>query len=508
MVDVIKSGGMHCAQEEEASVSVTVREKTPGTGVHWVFINYNGNRASRSVGSEEDANAVAAVIKQRLALGDLEILKEIKKQQDRKEAQVAAEPLPLTFAIYVAGWEQQAAQDCAYSTNTTYESIIGKHLLPAFGDKPMGAIAKKEIREFLRAKVSEGLNTKTVKNIKLCLSSILSSAVEDEVITFNPTLGLGKKMVRLLENPKGKAKRKVSFFTEPETAIFLKGVGDYYPRYYPFFLCAVRTGMRLGELIGLKPEDINFDAGYIEVRQAIVLGEETTPKNGDSRRVDVSKQLAYVLKAHLEMTEAETKERGWENRPETMFYNDEGEPIDPSNLRNRIFKEVLAKFANQLKRIRIHDLRHTYASALIALGESLKYIQVQLGHSSIVVTADIYGHLIPGANRAAVDKLDADESEWQVPVQQITDFIEAKAEKEAERKVKAAEKASKASAKKAKKESSLHPPRTLVPKTKKRGQETSPNPLILLLRGQDLNLGPSGYEPDELPVCSTPLGRM
>jgi integrase len=89
-----------------------------------------------------------------------------------------------------------------------------------------------------------------------------------------------------------------------------------------------------------------------------------------------------------------------------VFCNEEGNPLDGDNLRHRVFYKVLAKAG--LRRIRFHDLRHTFASLLIQNGESLTYVRDQLGHSSIQVTIDISGHLIPGANRQAVDRLDDD----------------------------------------------------------------------------------------------------
>ena len=90
--------------------------------------------------------------------------------------------------------------------------------------------------------------------------------------------------------------------------------------------------------------------------------------------------------------------------PVWVFCSETGGPLDGDNLRKRVFYKVLEQAG--LRHIRIHDLRHTFASLLLQNGESLKYIQEQLGHSSIQITMDTYGHLIPGANRGAVDRLD------------------------------------------------------------------------------------------------------
>ena len=88
-----------------------------------------------------------------------------------------------------------------------------------------------------------------------------------------------------------------------------------------------------------------------------------------------------------------------------LFTTPEGNMLDPNSMRKRVFYRVLD--LAELRRVRFHDLRHTYASLLIQQGESLAYVRDQLGHHSIQVTVDVYGHLVPGGNRKAVDKLDA-----------------------------------------------------------------------------------------------------
>ena len=118
----------------------------------------------------------------------------------------------------------------------------------------------------------------------------------------------------------------------------------------------------------------------------------------------MSAQLTEALKTLLKARKAEALKKGWGQVPEWVFCNGDGGPLDGDNLRHRVFYKLLAKAG--LRRVRFHDLRHSYASLLIAQGESLAYIRDQPGHSSIQLTVDTYGHLIPGANRQAVDRLD------------------------------------------------------------------------------------------------------
>lgn len=133
-------------------------------------------------------------------------------------------------------------------------------------------------------------------------------------------------------------------------------------------------------------------------------GNGFTPKNHKVRRVDMSPQLAETLKELRTERKREALAKGWGEVPERVFVNEAGQVIDEWNMRARVFYKALTKAG--LRRIRIHDLRHTYASQLIQNGESLAYVRDQLGHKSIQITVDIYGHLVPGANRQAVAKLD------------------------------------------------------------------------------------------------------
>ena len=87
-----------------------------------------------------------------------------------------------------------------------------------------------------------------------------------------------------------------------------------------------------------------------------------------------------------------------------MFISEEGNPVDQANFHNRVWKKLLAK--TDLRYIRVHDLRHSFVSLLIQNGESLAYVKEQMGHHSITITVDTYGHLVRDGNKAAVDRLD------------------------------------------------------------------------------------------------------
>ena len=134
-----------------------------------------------------------------------------------------------------------------------------------------------------------------------------------------------------------------------------------------------------------------------------------SPKNGKIRRVDMSDQLTDTLNVLMQAGKAETLRKGWGQVPEGVFCSEDGTTLHKSDFERRVFHRLLAKAG--LRRIRFHDLRHTFASRLLQNGESLVYVKDQMGHHSIQVTVDVYGHLVPGANRAAVNRLDDVDSE-------------------------------------------------------------------------------------------------
>lgn len=118
----------------------------------------------------------------------------------------------------------------------------------------------------------------------------------------------------------------------------------------------------------------------------------------------MSLQLTETLRTLLVERKKETLRNGWGEVPPWVFISEDGTPLEQANFHHRIWRKLLAKA--ELRYIRVHDLRHTFASLLIQNGESLAYVKEQMGHHSIKITVDTYGHLMPGGNQAAVDKLD------------------------------------------------------------------------------------------------------
>ena len=319
-----------------------------------------------------------------------------------------------TFKEYGEEWLRTYAKtEVKESTYREYEAVFRNHLFPAFGPLPFSKVTRGAIKKLIAEKIEARLSRSTVKNIMIPMREMYNHAIDDGVVSFNPATRVGRFNKR-----KGEGK-KIDPLTREELATLLKTARDKMAHYYPLFLCAARCGLREGELIGLKPSDLDFNGRFIEVQRSISKGKVTTPKNGKTRRVDMSMQLTNTLDTLVGAKKAEavrrTMERPAEERREPdeviaevmdswLFTTPDGTQLDPNNMRKRVFYRALDLAG--LRRVRFHDLRHSFATLLIQQGESLVYVKDQLGHSSIQITVDTYGHLVPGGNRQAVDRLD------------------------------------------------------------------------------------------------------
>jgi integrase len=321
----------------------------------------------------------------------------------------------LTFKDYAEQWlETSAKENIKDSTYEEYERSLKVHLYPLFESKPLVKVTREMVRQMIAVKKKAGLSRSTIRNILAPMRGMYNQAIEDGKAHINPAAMMGKHN----KKDAGTSDKKISPLTREETQILLDKAEKDLAHYHPLFLCAARTGIREGELIALKGTDLDFTNRLIDVQRNISRGKVTLPKNGKTRKVDMSKTLAVSLNELLSRKRAtalrnEIEKPAGERRDGAAVVNEAMENwlfttpkaarLEPSNLRKVFFKLLTDA---KLRRVRFHDLRHTFATALIEQGEGLAYVRDQMGHSSIKVTVDIYGHLVPGGNRQAVDKLD------------------------------------------------------------------------------------------------------
>ena len=368
-------------------------------GKWYVFVNYHGRRKAKCVGtSRQLAEQVKRQLEAKLALGDLGFLSE------------SASP---SFRDYASRWRKQHAElKCKPSTIRGYDSVLRVYLFPALGNETLQKISRDRVKQLFADLASKGLASNTLQNVLVVLRVILGAALEDGLIQTNPA----SKMGRFIESDSEKFEPVALTKTELES--FLSAVQEVCPEHYALFLTFARTGMRRGEVLALRWGDIQFGESEedtnrsIWVRRNFVAGKFTTPKSNKTRRVDLSRQLRRALIGLRDQRLLAAYLRGQGNIvDELVFPSEAGSVLDGSNVYTRYFLPAVERAG--LRHFRIHDLRHTFATQLIQDGASLAYVRDQLGHSSIAITVDLYGHLVPSANIAWVDRLDEKTSQQQ-----------------------------------------------------------------------------------------------
>lgn len=224
-----------------------------------------------------------------------------------------------------------------HSTLADYTKILNRDIVPSLRGLDLQDITREKVKALALAGLQKGQSAKTVQNIVRCLSSLLSHAVEDGHVTANTALKSGKFL------PKVGKRHHIAPLTREEVALLIETAKAKLPRYYPLFLCAVRTGLRMGELLALQWGDIDWQGRFIEVQRNFTHWKLTTPKSGESRRVDMSRELGQTLKDLRTEQQIEAAARGWKDLPPWVFCSEVGGLLHPHNLRDRVFYGLLTK---------------------------------------------------------------------------------------------------------------------------------------------------------------------
>ena len=228
------------------------------------------------------------------------------------------------------------------------------------------------------------------KVILTLLGSILQSALLDGYISINAAR-LVKKLP--LEH------REMEILNPEEIQKVLAAAEKKDWDLYVMIFLLVMTGMRRGELLGLDWKSVDFSQKKLSIRRSYTTKRLQEPKTKGSRRaVNLSSKAVNLLKKHR-------LKKGNPGGDVLLFDRGDGYPMDPDSLSSFYWPRLL-RAAGVRESVRLHDLRHTFCSLLIDQGANPKYIQSQLGHSSIMITMDRYGHLMPETNERETELLD------------------------------------------------------------------------------------------------------
>ena len=291
----------------------------------------------------------------------------------------------------------------AHSTHVRYRGIVNNHLKPALGHRKLRDLTRAEVRRLYNEK-GHALSARSVDYIHVTLQKALSQAVRDDLISRNVASG---------ERPRSSHRRSseaAKALSPAQVKALLIAAGGQRNR--ALYTVAVHTGLRQGELLGLKWTDVDLDARSprLSVHRSLKITDSGLafgpPKNKASRRsVPLNKTAVAALSAHRACQNTEILVAPEWQDTGLVFPNRVGKPINPSNLYHREYKPLLKRVGLEDEGFTFHSLRHTFASGLCNKREYPKVIQSLLGHSSITQTMDTYSHLMEGMGGDAVDGL-------------------------------------------------------------------------------------------------------
>jgi integrase len=301
----------------------------------------------------------------------------------------------LRLGEYLGRWLIDSVRDTVRPTTfERYEQVVRLHINPVLGNVKLKNLTPAHVRGLYRQKLDAGLSPRTVQYVHVTLHKALKQAVADGLVPRNVTEAVKPPQVRREEiQPLSAEQVKV---------LFEAAKGD---RLEALYVLAVTTGLRQGELLGLRWDDIDLKVGTLRVRRTLTTAKGgpvfSTPKTKGSRRtVRLSLTALEALSGHLERQLGEIDRVGdlWRENG-LIFASEAGEPLDRRYITTHRFKPLLKQAG--LPQIRFHDLRHTCATLLLSQNVNPKVVSEMLGHATIAITLDTYSHVLPTMQESA-----------------------------------------------------------------------------------------------------------
>jgi integrase len=291
------------------------------------------------------------------------------------------------------------------TTLAQYSKITNAWLVPHIGATPLRSLTEKDAENLVKLLRERGgrsgapLSARSVQLAIIVLKAATSWAEKTRKVGRDPLLGF--------ERPQAKAtKGATDAWTSEEARTFLASVAE--DRLLAAWSLLLGRGLRRGELAGLRWDSVDLDGSSLQITRARVLVNgnpiDTTPKTeAGKRRIPLDDFLVSRLRSHRSQQAAERLAAGPAWSDESYVFADQlGAPLHPEYISTRF--ERLTDRAG-LRRIRLHDLRHTAASLMLAAGEPPKVVAEILGHSSVTMVLNVYGHVLPGMSEAAGGRL-------------------------------------------------------------------------------------------------------
>ena len=339
-----------------------------------------------------------------------EVAQKIKELTAALDAGTYIAPNKMTVGQWLDTWQNEYLANVKPSTVSSYEATIRNHLQPGLGALRLDSLTTHDIQEFYNSlhSPSESRNTlssKTIKNIHGILHHALEQAMLNNYIRSNPS--------NACVIPKA-IKKKVKPMNEHQIADFLKAIKGH--KYENMFLVALFTGIRQGEVCGLQWECVDFDNGTILIDKQLqslrgkMRGDKekyvlVPTKNSKERTITAAPFVMDLLWKTKQAQDANRKDFGNDFIENGLVFTDEiGNRVTPQAL-YRAFKLVVTEL--NMKDVRFHDLRHSYAVVSLKSGDDVKTVQENLGHATASFTLDTYGHVTEKMKKDSADRMQA-----------------------------------------------------------------------------------------------------
>ena len=311
----------------------------------------------------------------------------------------------MSVAAYLDDWLDGQRQRLKETTWSSYEVAVNR-IKGGLGESKLKALAPLDIERFYTVLAETGsragrpLSPKSVRNTHVVLRKALADAERLGLVPRNAAAAAKPPAVGSVEHLTWSSDQLVLFFDHVAADRFLAA-----------YVLAATTGMRRGEVLGLRWSDVDLDAGQLAVLQTVTTVSYrpviTTPKTKRSRRVVyLDDHTVDVLRAHNRRQVDERKAAGptWSDEHDMVFRDELGDVVNPDWFSREFARQVRL---SGLPKIRFHDLRHSYATLALKAGVHPKVVSERLGHSTVGITLDLYSHVTPAIARDAADAVAA-----------------------------------------------------------------------------------------------------
>lgn len=322
-----------------------------------------------------------------------ELLSKKRELENSIDLGTYTEPSKMTVTEFLDSWFEIYRTSLRSSTHVRNQGILRNHVIPAIGSIYLNKLTPLKLQHLYNSKLNEGQSPRSVRNMHFILHKAFEQAVRWGY--------LNRNIADLVELRKPQ-KKEIKVLSKEQVDNFLEAAkGNWY---YPLYVLAFTTGLRQGELLGMKWNDIDLAQGTLAVQRTLkelngklLIGE---PKSKSSRRTISLPQLAIqTLREHRRVQ----LERGFIGA-EWVFTDTKGGLVRVQNMLKRSFKPLVKKAGSP--DIRFHDCRHSHSTLLLMQGVNPKLVQERLGHSSIQITLDTYSHVLPNMQKQVARELD------------------------------------------------------------------------------------------------------